>query len=172
MLFCFIERHQLNLLREFAKNKINNKNYLIKKYMAIEIWSYLGSKLSNKVHEHTYQIRCFWCQNMVKFLYIFILYIVVIKIAAAIFFRQNCNMIISVSYKKKSSNVFWKKKRRNKQTLFHKLVKYLNFASKKYNLRKAEGLKLYSNGIFFFFKKSTAIKKILQSLRCGGHHQK
>ena len=59
------------------------------------------------------------------------------------------------------------------KNLFHKLAKSLNFASKKYNLRKAEGLKLYWNGISFFFKDSTAIKKILQSLRYGGrHHQK
>ena len=69
----------------FSENSGKNTN-LITKYTAIEIWSYLGSKLSNKVHEHTYQIRCFWCQNMVKFLYIFILYIVVIKTVAAIFF--------------------------------------------------------------------------------------
>ena len=59
-----------------------------------------------------------------------------------------------------------------KKKLFHKLVKSLNFASKKYNLRKTKGLKLYWNGIFFFFKNPAAIKKILQSLRCGVHHQK
>ena len=93
----------------FSENSWKNTN-LITKYMAIEIWSYLGSKLSNKVQEHTCQIRCFCCQNMVKFLYIFILYIVAMKIAAAIFFRENFN-IISISYKKKSSNVFWRKKK-------------------------------------------------------------
>ena len=64
------------------------------------------------------------------------------------------------------------KKKKKKKNLFHKLVKSLNFASKKYNLRKAEGSKLYLNGIFFSLKNSTAIKKILQSLRCGGHYQK
>ena len=39
-----------------------------------------------------------------------------------------------------------------KKPLFHKLVKSLNFASKEHNLRKAEGLKLYRNGIFFSSK--------------------
>ena len=52
-----------------------------------------------------------------------------------------------------------------KKNLFHELVKSLKFASEKCDLRKAEGLKL-------LFKNSTVIKKILQSLRCGGHHQK
>ena len=132
-------------------DKSCKKTNLITKYMVIEVLSYLGSKVSNKVHEHTNQIRCFLCQNMVKYLDIFMLYIVVIKIAAFMYFRQNCNMIISIFYKKNSFNMFWKKKKR-KKNLFHKLVKSLNFASKKYNLRKAEGLKLYWIGIFFSSK--------------------
>ena len=41
--------------------------------------------MSNKVQEHANQIKYFWCQNMVKFIYIFTLYIVVIKITADIF---------------------------------------------------------------------------------------
>ena len=92
----------------FSENSWKNTN-LITKYMAIEIWSYLGSKLSNKVHEHTCQIRCFCYQNMVKFLYIFILYIVAMKIAAAIFFRKKFNIIISISYKKVIQCVLKKK---------------------------------------------------------------
>ena len=47
---------------------------------------------------------------MVKILYIFILYIAVIKTAAGTYFRQSCNMIISIRYKKKLSNVFQKEK--------------------------------------------------------------
>ena len=97
MLFYFRERHELKL-EIMKKYQLHNNMY--------------GSrvvKLSNKVHEHTNQIRYFLCQSLVKLLYIFMLYLVVIKIEAGIFFRQICDMIISMYYKKKSSNVFWKK---------------------------------------------------------------
>ena len=66
-----------------------------------------------------------------------------------------------------SCNKNWRRKKPVPQT-----SQTLNLASKKYNLRKADGLKLYRNWMFFSFKNSSAKKKISQNLRCGDHHQK
>ena len=46
-----------------------------------------------------------------------------------------------------------------KKKLFQKLVKSLNFASKKYNLRKAEGLKFTEMEYFFLQKLCNCYKE-------------
>ena len=162
MLFCFSECNQLKLLREIMKkyqldNNVHGSRSLIifRQYHCLIKFMNIQTKLDY-----------FFVSNHGKVsLHFHIVYSCNKNWSRHLFQTKLQNDYLNLLQKEVIQCVL-------KKILFHKLVKSLNFASKKYNLRNTEDLKLSWNGIFFFFKNSTAIKKIFQILRFGGNHEK